>query len=324
MFVMAIAALGCRAPAQTFDGERAMQLIREQCDLGPRIPGTEAHDLGRQWIVNQLESLGYHVWEQRFEVTLPLNGDRVTATNIWGIPSPDGPTAPALMLSAHWDTRPWADQEPGTIKPTLPGANDGGSGVAAALEIARQLASHPTSTSVVLAFWDAEDAGIQSDLDSWALGAQHASLNPPPWIDRVTLGINLDMVGGEDLYMRRETYSIESAPKAVEALWTIGRALSPRRFSGEAPILMVDDHLPWIHAGLPFVDMIGWPYAHWHRRSDSPENCSAESLQAVGLTVLHYIIGGEWRKHGRPVGGPPPASHLDIDVDSGVGEDVRS
>jgi hypothetical protein len=295
-------------PAFAFDGERALESIRAQCDLGPRVPGTPAHARGIEWIDGQIRELGMTVRRDTFDTRLPLTGQRVEACNLWGLPSAAGPTSPAILLSAHWDTRPWADREPGGGNPPLLGANDGGSGVAMVLELARQLRQGPLADRVAIAFWDAEDSGVQEDLESWALGATHAAQHPPAWIDRVALGINFDMVAGADLLLRRELHSVQAAPDAVAGIWGLGRALAPDRFFDGAPIQIIDDHLPWIRAGLPYVNLIGFPYRHWHTSRDTPDNCDPEVMRQLGDVVLHYLTLEDWPAHGRSVGPQPAAA----------------
>lgn len=287
-------------PVSAFDGERALQLIRDQVALGPRIPGTPAHDAGRQWIVDRFEALDYHVVEQRFGVTLPLSGAQVEAVNIWALPRETGPTSPALIISAHWDTRPWADESatPGNPRPLFDGANDGGSGVAMAIELARTWREHPLRPHIAFAMWDVEDAGVSGQGDSYALGSQYAVENPPAWIDRLALGINLDMVAGLDMDLKRERYSMESAPEAVAKVWELGAMLQPDYFNQSQTIRIIDDHLPWVLAGYRYINLIGWPYVHWHTVDDTVENCRAEVMQAIGEVVQFYVEGREWMSYG--------------------------
>lgn len=283
-------------PASAFDGRRAKGLISEQCDLGPRIPGTPAHKAGQEWIAGQLRQLGYTVWLQPFHVKLPLSGAEVEACNIWGLPAADGPTSSCVVLSAHWDTRPWADRDPSGEKVTMLGANDGASGVAMVLELARGLRQTSLKDHMVLAFWDAEDAGVNEESDSWCLGARYAATHRVRWMGRIRLGINLDMVGGEDLALNPETNSQKSAPWAVEELWQIGEAIGPQVFREDDPKTMIDDHLPWIRQGVPFIDLIGFPYRYWHTAGDTPEHCSAAAMEPVGNTLANYLLSEPWNK----------------------------
>ncbi|MCL5271314.1 MAG: M28 family peptidase [bacterium] len=299
-----VACLATAPPARAFDGERALDLIREQCNLGPRVPGTPAHERARQWLRGQVESVGWIAREDPFDVHLPLSGAQAAACNVWGLPAEDGPTSPAIILSAHWDTRPWADQDPAAAgRPAMDGANDGASGVAAVLELARELKDTPLRRHVVLAFWDAEDAGLNDRDETWALGARHAAAHPPTWIERVALGINLDLVAGEDLRLRRERRSLASAPRQVGALWSLGAQLAPEIFVGDPPAKVTDDHVPWIEAGVPYIDLVGLPYSHWHTSDDTAANCSAAKLGQVGMVVYYYVTGKSWRPQAQAAGG---------------------
>jgi len=281
------------------DGARVMELIRAQCSLGPRVPGTPAHEAGRQWIVGQMKALGLVVREEPFEARLALTGATVKGCrNLWGLPVADGPTSPAMILSAHWDTRPYADQDPSGRKPAMLGADDGASGVALALELLRELRASPMRAHLALAFWDAEDGGVNDQSDSWGLGARHAAEHPPAWVGRVAFGLNLDMVGGEGSHFRPETYSQHAAPWAVRQIWTIGRSLAPEFFEREGAQTMIDDHLPWIQRGIPFVDLIGWPFEYWHTAGDGPEHCDPKMLEAVGDVVHNFLLGEPWARAG--------------------------
>ncbi len=288
----------CAAPGWAFDATRAMRMIREQCALGPRVPGTAEHAAGRGWIVARLEEMGMSVREEPFSVELPLTGVTVQGVNIWGLPAEDGPASPALILSGHWDTRPWSDRDMDQPREPVIGANDGASGVAAALELARVLRETEWRDHLVLAFWDVEDAGRYGgrELD-WGLGSRHAAQHPPAWIDRVGLGINLDMVAGADMVMPRELHSVGAAPEVVEEIWRIGKDFHPTRFTN-ASYEVLDDHYHWITLrGMKYVDLIGWPYAQWHTTQDTPEHCSEESLMAVGEVVETYLrdrLGPRW------------------------------
>jgi len=245
-FALVIAPLGARA-AETdapdasaahtdtkFNSAPAFADLEAQCALGPRIPGTDAHRAGRDWIARRLRELGYRVWLQRFQDTNPLTGESVEAWNVWGIPAAWGPDtsgpeteSPALaakpdsfiLLSAHWDTRPWADEEPLASKrqPFL-GANDGASGVAVALEVARTLKGRGLENRVALVFYDLEDSGIHGKTEGWSRGAQFALAHLPPWFGRLRVGINLDMVAGKELVLRREAYGEKVAPDPSQRL----------------------------------------------------------------------------------------------------------
>ncbi len=284
------------ALAATVDGERAMALIRQQCNFGSRVPGSEAHKRCAAWIHQRLDELQLKAVDQLFAADLALSATRAQAVNIFGLPGEDGPTSPALIISAHWDTRPFADRDPSGANPAMLGANDGASGVALALELARALKGTTHFQQVVLLFHDAEDAGIQTRSETWCIGARYAASHAPPWIKRVRLGINLDLVGGSNAAFIQDAVSLRAAPHAIRALWEVGRVLAPRCFSADPAQQVIDDHLPWIESGVPFINLLGLPWEHWHTTNDKPENCSAATLQATGDALLEFIRSDAWLK----------------------------
>lgn len=285
--------------AAPFDADRAMDDIRAQCDLGPRIPGTKAHAEAREWISARLAEAGLKVWEQPFQTELALiEQENVQAWNIWGVPASADDASDAaggqdlILLSAHWDTRPWADRDRAEGgRAAFDGANDGAAGVAAILEIIRSLRGTRLEGRVAVVFFDAEDSGLNGagNEETWCKGSQFAVANLPHWFERVRLGINLDMIAGADLVLRREPHSIESAPDEVEALWRIGRDFAPKIFISEKMPPMIDDHLAFVKAGYPYIDLIGLPYKHWHRTGDTPENCDPVIMRKVAGILVQFI-----------------------------------
>lgn len=312
VFIVAIFVLvSGRIAAAPFDGQRAMADVRKQCSFGARIPGTAGHLACRDWIKSQIEEVGLVVWEQPFHTKLPLINGEADAWNLWGVPPAlaggDASKYPAqvIVLSAHWDTRPIADQEPAksaseksppeksqpekSQKEPFLGANDGGSGVAVALGIARAIRGTPLEGRVALAFFDAEDSGIQKNMESWCLGSAYAAANPPSWIKRMKLGINLDMVGGKGLKLSKEGFSFESYPKEVNRLWKIGFDLAPSVFVKSDVGSVEDDHRRFIQKGYPFINLIGFPYDQWHKLGDKPEACDARAMTLVAMTLVEFV-----------------------------------
>lgn len=293
--LLALAALACR-PAQAggFDGARALADVKAQCDFGPRVPGTDAHKACKGWIKKQIEEAGLVYSEQPFKARLALIDKTAQGWNLYGLPAAaaewEKQTEPFIMLTAHWDTRPLADNDPpGKAGPPFLGANDGGSGVAVALGVVRALKGTPLAKRVAVAFWDAEDAGVERQMESWCVGAQFAAMNPPPWLKRMRLGINLDMIGGKGLQLGWEGYSIAAQPDAVRRLWRIGLDLAPNVFRDAKAGAYVDDHYFFINKGYPFIDLIGLPYAFWHRTGDTPEACDPKVMEAVGSVLIEFI-----------------------------------
>ncbi len=280
----------------TFSADSAYRFCMEQCAFGPRVMNTSAHDSCGAWIAAKFSDYGYKVTLQQATVRA-FNGTPLQMTNI--IAEPEGKAA-TVMLCAHWDTRPWADNDPSVAKHAQPvmGANDGASGVAVMLEIARVLAQDTTGEWQGVAFvcFDAEDYGDEGDADSWALGAQY-------WAARNTVAydyaILLDMVGGEGAHFYKEGMSCRYAPKVVERVWSAARDAG---YSGLFPATVggyvTDDHIAVNEvAGIPCADII--PYypdcaqssfgPTWHTTDDTMEHIAVTTLKGVGETVLRCL-----------------------------------
>ncbi|MEZ0395193.1 MAG: M28 family peptidase [Anaerolineales bacterium] len=262
------------AARRAFDGRRAYADVIYQVNLGPRVPGSPAHAQAIAWIRSELERAGWQVSIQESE----WNGQPVH--NLLARRS-DEP--PALLLGAHYDSRPLADRDPGPESGLpVPGANDGASGVAVLLELARSL---PADTVPVwLVFFDAEDGGGLPGGD-WIAGSRAfaASLTAAP-----QAVVIVDMVGDADLNLY---YEHNSHPALRAEIWAQAAALGyGQQFIAEVKYSMLDDHTPFLELGLPTVLIIDFDYPYWHTRADTADKVSAESLQAVGDTLWHWIV----------------------------------
>jgi hypothetical protein len=289
------------ATTVTFEGARAYDLLKAQCDFGPRPMGTEAHEKTAAWLQEQLKLVTDEVKPQKWNEKIrrgPGAGNTYAFTNVFGIirgSDDEGKDpqkiVPALMLSAHWDTRPVADMDEVKANRGRPilGANDGASGVAALLEIARVLHANRPRKTIVFAFWDGEDLG--EFLHGSTYFARHS--REAQWKRfRAQQGILLDMIGDADLRCTRELNSIKYAPQLWEdvhaAAAEVGKSA---HFNGRA-IEITDDHVPLNQAGIPTIDLIDFDYPYWHTVEDTPDKCSPESLQVIGDVVLHFIARG--------------------------------
>lgn len=291
------------AEASAFDADSAMAFLRAQVDAGPRVPGSEAHAATARYLASTLRSLGADtVIEQRVEATA-WNGDRLPLVNILARFAPES-TAQRLLLVAHWDSRPWADAEtdPALARKPIDGANDGASGVAVLLEIARLLGSKPAECPVDILLTDGEDYGApegeSADENSWCLGTQ-AWVKAMPY-DFSTLpryAVLLDMVGGRGARFHREVVSDYLAPDIVDALWSRAARLGlADRFVNERGGTVVDDHLYLNRAGIPAVDIIENRHPEtlsfnptWHTHDDTADNIDPSTLKAVG-TLIESIV----------------------------------
>jgi hypothetical protein len=259
-----------------FDGQRAYADVVTQVAFGARIPGSEGHAKVQEWMREELESAGWQVEVQESEALGHL---------IQNIVAKRGDASPQIILGAHYDTRMFADNDPDPANHSLPvsGANDGASGVAVLLELARVL---PDDTVPVwLVFFDAEDNGRIPGWD-WILGSREFVRNNPFQPQAVVI---VDMIGDADLNIYKER---NSNPELTEEIWSVAKSLGYENvFLPEYKFSMLDDHTPFLEAGIPAVDIIDFDYPYWHTVQDTPDKVSAESLQAVGDTVQAWVMG---------------------------------
>lgn len=286
-----------RQPAP-FDADSAYLYIQTQVDFGPRTPDAPGHPACRAWIVSKLQSWGYTVTEQSFPGKDHF-GKAITGTNIIATRTPESKDE-RLLLMAHWDTRAVADQDPlasSQDKPIL-GADDGASGVAVLLELARQEALQPSSKTLDFVFFDLEDGGTTADENSWCQGSQYWAKHPHSTHYQPRWGILLDMVGAKDARFHWEGLSKTYARPLLSTLWqTAGQLGWGHYFVQSDGGTMTDDHAPVILIlGTPSVDIINYSPdrstgfgAHWHTHADNLSIISTETLTAVGQTVATVI-----------------------------------
>lgn len=271
------------------DGARMHARVVEQVAFGPRVPGTPGHAAMRAWLVSELRALGARVEEQSFtDTTL---GRPLELTNVIARFGPQ--RGRRLLLCAHWDTRPWSDQEADSAKRGVPiaGANDGGSGVAVLLEMAELFRGAPPAVGVDLAFFDGEDMGRPDRPEEYSLGARgYARRLPPPGDDaRPVAGFLFDMVGDRDLQIHPEVNSVQRAASLASLVLDAARATGARSFRREPRHTLVDDHIPLLDAGLPTVNIIDFDYPAWHTSRDTPDQVSAESLAEVARVAAWLV-----------------------------------
>ena len=259
----------------SFDGQRALAEVQTQVALGSRVPGTEGHAQVQKWIQTELESAGWQVEIQKSEALGHPVENIVARRNA---------TAPEIIVGAHYDTRMFADQDPNPDQHTayVPGANDGASGVAVLLGLARSLPQE--TVSVWLVFFDTEDNGSIEGWD-WILGSREFVKNNPV---QPRAAIVLDMIGDADLNIYKER---NSNPDLTDSIWATARGLGYEdKFIPDYKHSMLDDHTPFLQAGIPAVDIIDFDYPYWHTVADTPDKVSAESLQAVGETLRTWVM----------------------------------
>lgn len=295
MIMFALFAISCgsdsssRRSAKEFDGNAAYQYLMEQCDFGPRVPDTPAHQQVLALITGTLDSLGIAVEKQDFQVKDPYSSDTLRLTNVIGRLNPD--KGNRLLFCAHWDSRPRSEMDADSLKRSwpLPGANDGASGTAVLLQLAKELAGLHVDRGVDLAFLDGEDWGKSGDLDYYCLGAKEFARRVNAKL--YDYGVVLDMVGDKDQRFYKEEYSVRYEGKLVDKVWARAAKLGmSTTFDTRVSQPIYDDHLPLLAASIRAMDIIDFEYPWWHTTQDTPDKCSPESLGRIGKLVLSLVV----------------------------------
>ncbi len=307
-----------------FNADSAYAFVQAQCDFGPRDMNSDGHEKCAEWIIGKFRQYGCEVTTQKADLT-GYDGTLLKSTNIIARWNPKATTR--IMLCAHWDSRPWADNDPDSTnwhKPIL-AANDAASGVAVMLELARLLSRHNAaaanggdrqtqtlmaslSLGIDFVCFDAEDWGTPQwsdradDGNSWALGAQYWAQNKPQdYAPRYA--VLVDMVGGQGARFYQEGMSKQYAPDIVKKVWRAARQAGYDSFFPKTDGGMItDDHIPVNQvANIPCIDII--PYypdceqssfgPTWHTVADDMQHIDPATLQAVGQTLVQVIYTEE-------------------------------
>lgn len=282
------ASLACLHAAQpsppSFNGNRAFEDTRQLVAIGPRVAGTPGAQAARDYIKKQLAAAGLTVVEQPFEASTPLG--RVKMVNLRATVPASGPVSGSqqrLIIGGHYDTKLFKEF-------TFVGANDGGSSAAFLIELARALKSRANRVPIELLFLDGEEAVREWEGNDHTYGSRYyvEAARKDGTLKDIRAFILVDMIGDRDLVVKRET---NSTPYLIDAVWNAARRLNRREFVSEAyPI--EDDHLEFLAAGVPSVDIIDLEYSTssgkvaWHTELDTIENVAASSLQAVGDVLI--------------------------------------
>jgi len=277
--VLVLALAGCASRPPAFNGQRALKDVETQLSFGPRTMGSEAHDKVVDWMQAQLEKAG---WTVEIQET-PYTGEY----RIRNVIAKRGSGHPWVLLGAHYDSRFVADHDPDPAVQgqPVPGANDGASGVAVLLELARALPKD-LDQQIWLVFLDAEDNGSLPGWD-WILGSRALAAQFSGDVDKPDAAIIVDMIGDADLNIYYEQNS--DSPLSGQ-IWDQAAQLGHAQFIAQPKSRMLDDHIPFRDAGIPAVDIIDFDYPYWHTTGDTLDKVSAESLHAVGDTLLAWLL----------------------------------
>lgn len=287
----------------TFNADSAYQYVKAQCDFGPRVPGSEAHSVCLAYFVEQFEVFNADtVIVQEGEMTI-YDGTKKPVRNVvasYGLGKPN-----RVMICAHWDSRPFADNDinPNNRRKPIIGANDGASGVGVILELAHQLGMKDAIMGVDLILFDLEDWGApdweQSKLadGGWALGSKYWASHPHIPGYQAQFAILLDMVGGRGAQFYREYFSEQYAGWVVDRVWNkaadlgLGHLFVNQRGGG-----VTDDHINVIRAGIPCIDIINFQADtessfgdYWHTHNDDMRNIDPVTLDAVGRVLMEIV-----------------------------------
>jgi Zn-dependent M28 family amino/carboxypeptidase len=287
--VLLAAAVSCTASPPRPDGARALERVRAQVAHGSRVSGTPGNTAVREWIAGELQRLGGRVERQAFADTVA--GQVYPLVNVIGRFGPEH--GRRIALYAHFDTRPWCDEDADLAQRQrpVPGANDAGSGVAVLLELAELMHARAPAIGVDLVFLDGEDLGRPTAPDDYCRGSRGYAKRLPPVGDpaRPVAGFLFDMVGDRDLQIFDEGNSATRATNLVELVHEAARATGATHFHPVMRYTLIDDHVPLLDAGLPAVDLIDFDYPAWHTSRDLPDQVSAESLAEVAR-VASWIV----------------------------------
>ena len=273
----------------TFDGQRAMGYLSRQVSFGPRVPGSEAWVQCREYYTKFFDSLGVVVDSQVFDFVDPYSKATLPLVNLSAIIEGQNPNEPGLLLAAHWDSRPRTDRavDRSLAAQPIDGANDGASGVAVLMELAGLLVDQPPPARVELLLLDGEDWGREGDLDYYLLGSREFARRGIR--GKYRFAIVLDMIGDKDQQIYREGYSEQYHSELNDMVFDLARELNIATFHDSVKYHIIDDHLPLGGGGVPAIDLIDFDYPYWHTEFDTPDKCSAESLENVGRLITHII-----------------------------------
>jgi glutaminyl-peptide cyclotransferase len=261
------------AAPRHFDGHSAYDYLLAQTDLGPRPPGSKANLATGDLILKELARRGWETETQEFIFK---------GTPVRNVVGRKG-SGPVIIVGAHYDTRPYADNDPVNKNQWISGANDGASGVAVLLELARALDAEALQNEVWLAFFDAEDRGRLDDWP-WCVGSRYMAENLAIKPQAMIL---LDMVGDAD---QQFYYEHNSDPELQVEIWEIAARLGyGQQFIAEYKWSMTDDHIPFVERGISAIDIIDFDYPYWHTGQDTADKVSAESLERVGRVMESWL-----------------------------------
>jgi hypothetical protein len=274
-----------------FDGNRAYSYLQRLCQLGPRPSGSEAMRAQQNLLETFFSRRGGKVERQEFPVRHPQDGSRVELANLVVRWHPE--RKERFLLCAHYDTRPYPDQDPIDPRGIFLGANDGASGVAVLMELSDWVARYPGPQGIDFVLLDGEEF-VFGSRDTYFLGSRYFGQQYAGGARdyHYKWGILLDMVGDKNLLIKPDAYSVRSPDirPLVAEVWAVAERIGARQFNRERGPDVLDDHVV-LHqtGGIPTCDLIDFEYPYWHTTQDVPQNCSPESLYVAGQVVREWL-----------------------------------
>ena len=275
--------------APYFDGDLAYDYLLKQCSFGPRYPGSKAHLDFKDFLVKYLKDYNNDVAVYKHEIIHPYDSTKIALYNILSQYNLDANER--ILLMAHWDTREIADLDKDKKNRNLPiiGANDGASGIAALMVFAEIFSQNKLQNiGVDLLFVDGEDMGRHGELENFCIGSKIFAAEKK--YKRPQLAICLDMVADKDPEFKMEYFSYVQAQEELFDIWNLANSLGYSEFSYDLTGPIYDDHKAFYDVTkIPSIDIIDFDYPYWHTLEDTPDKCSAKTLEIVGNVVLEYI-----------------------------------
>jgi len=282
---------GCAdvATPPEFDGPRAFSYLEAQVARGPRVPGSEAWGACRNYYYEHFRDCGFALDSNSFSFFDPYSRTEIPLVNVIARFEGDPSDNRAVLLAAHYDTRPRTDyaSDSALLEQPITGANDGASGVAVLMELANLVREKKPGCNLTILLTDGEDWGKSGDYEYYLMGAREFARGDVR--DRYHFGIVVDMVGDRVQQIYREAYSNEYFLPVNDMVWNTAAELGVTTFYDTVRHTVLDDHLELAAGGIPTVDIIDFDYPFWHTEFDTSDKCSAEALANVGRVVTHII-----------------------------------
>jgi len=281
-----------RADAATaeFSGEQAFRRVGELLEF-ERHYEAAGRKRAVDFIAAAMKPYAPAVQRQRLEATERKSGKRYSLVNIIARQNPS--ERKRILIGSHWDSRLWAEQDPDPAQRNRPiaGANDGASGVAVLLELARHTRALK-GFGIDYVFFDGEEMGRPEDIQGYCQGSEYfakhlGALYPA---DKPRAALVIDMVGDRSLDLYQEFSSLQSAPTMVSQIWRVASTLGLSSWHAKPKHNIIDDHTPFQRLGIPSILIIDYDYPHWHTQADTLDKVSADSLGAVGRVLLQFLI----------------------------------